>query len=140
MRKSLLSVAAALVLALVAVGLVSCNDSSNPANPGGGGGLELNGSLSPSGGQYSHTFATAGTFNYKCTIHGSCSSLMGTVVVVAAGTPILNRALQISQVGGSSGAYGSSCSALSLTADTVHVGDQVTWTNNSPLPHTVTSY
>jgi plastocyanin len=90
------------------------------------------------GNQYMHTFAKAGTFNYKCTIHPSCASLAGTIVVLAPGSPIQNRVLSISQSGGSGGAYGT-CSSLSTQSDSVFVGDQVTWTNNSPLPHTVTS-
>ena len=90
--------------------------------------------------QYLHTFANAGTFNYQCTIHPSCTSLQGTIVVVSASVPIRSRVLGISIDGGSSGPYGSTCSALSLKVDTVRVGDQVAWTNNSSLPHNVTSH
>ena len=140
------------VLSLVVVGLLaallaSCkSNSSSPGygnNGGGGGGggggaLELNGNLPSSGNTYAHMFNTAGTFNYHCTIHPSCLSLAGTIVVVAAGTGIQNSTLAISQSGGSSGTY-ATCSALSVSRDTVHVGDTVTWTNNSPVPHTVVS-
>ena len=101
---------------------------------------ELNGSLPGTGNQYVHAFSTAGTFNYKCTIHPSCGSLQGTIVVIALGGTIQNHVLAITQSGGSSGPYGGSCSSLSLQRDTVFVGEQVTWTNDSPLPHTVTSY
>ena len=127
-----------LALCLAAAWLLSCSKSSSttPTNPGGV--VELNGSLATTGSQYAHTFANAGTFNYKCTIHPSCTSLAGTVVVLAPGGAIQNRVLSITQSGGSSGAYGS-CASLSLQRDSVFVGDQVTWTNNSPLPHTVTS-
>jgi hypothetical protein len=119
--------------------LLSCSSSSsNPTNPGGGGG-ELSGSLPTTGSHYAHVFAKAGAFNYHCTIHPSCASLAGTIVVVDSGTVIANKVLAITQSGGSSGPYGSTCSSLSLQRDTVLVGDQVTWTNNSPLPHTVTS-
>src|SRR5262245_8171504 len=127
------------VLCIVPACLLSCSSASN--NPAGlpGSGRELSGSLPSTGSHYAHVFAKTGTFNYHCTTHPSCSSLAGTIVVVDAGTVILNRVLAITQTGGSSGPYGSSCSSLSLQRDTVLVGDQVTWTNNSPLPHTVTS-
>jgi len=140
MLRNLRLVAAALALCLLAAWLPSCS-KSNPTYPAGtgGGGGELSGSLPSSGSQYMHTFTKAGSFGYKCTIHPTCSSLMGTIVVLAPGGAIQHRALGITQDGGSSGPYGSTCSTLSLARDTVFVGDQVTWTNNSPLPHTVTS-
>ena len=122
MSKSALVGALAIVAGLTTVYLVSCSKSgSSPTNPyggntGGGGGAppELNGSLAAGGGIYSHVFNTAGTFNYHCTIHPSCLSLAGTIVVVAAGTGIQNSTLAISQSGGSSGTYGT-CSALSVS-------------------------
>lgn len=123
-----------ITLCLGAVALSSCKSSTKPTSGG-----ELKGSLSANGGQYTHTFTTAGAFNYHCTIHPSCTSLAGTIVVLPQGGAIQNRVLAITQSGGSSGTYGSTCSALSLQRDSVFVGDQVTWTNNSPLPHTVTS-
>jgi hypothetical protein len=110
---------------------------NNPTKPVVGG--ELNGSLPSTGSQYAHTFTNAGTFNYKCTIHPTCASLAGTIVVLAPGGVIQNRVLGITQSGGSSGPYGSTCASLSLQLDSVLVGDKVTWTNNSTLPHTVTS-
>lgn len=119
---------------LATAGLSSCKSSTKPM-----GGGELSGTLSAGGGQYAHTFTAAGSFNYHCTIHPSCASLAGTIVVVPQGGAIQNRVLAITQSGGSSGPYGSSCSALSIQRDSVFVGDQVTWTNNSPLEHTVTS-
>lgn len=105
-------------------------------------GAELSGSLSTTGAQYQHTFASAGTFNYYCSVHPSCASLNGRIVVVAAGVSIENRVLALSLTGGSAGGPygGATCSALSLAVDSVHVGDQVTWTNSSPLPHTVVSH
>jgi len=129
----------ALAVCLVAGSLSSCsksNSTTNPTNPGGSG--ELNGSLPTTGSQYTHPFANAGTFNYKCTIHPTCASLAGTIVVLAQGGGIQNRVLSITQSGGSSGTYGT-CASLSVQRDSIFVGDQVTWTNNSPLPHTVTS-
>ena len=135
--RMILGLASILALGSIAGGLVSCSSKNNPVIGTFSG--ELNGSLAATGSQYSHTFANAGTFNYRCTIHPTCSTLQGTVTVVGASVFIQNRVLAISITGGSSGPYGGSCSALSLTADSVHVGDQVVWTNNSPLPHTVTS-
>ena len=119
--------------------LYSCSDSSSPTTPSGGAG-ELSGNLPTNGSHYGHTFAKTGSFNYKCTIHPSCTSLQGTIVVVDSGTVIQNKVLAITQSGGSTGPYGSTCSSLSLQRDTVLVGEQVTWTNTSPLPHTITSY
>jgi hypothetical protein len=135
-RVQLLPLAACVGLAL----LLACS-KSNPTKPAtvltGG---ELSGNLTAAGGQYVHAFATAGTFNYRCSIHPTCSSLAGTIVVLAPGSAIQHRVLIITQSGGSSGPYGSSCSSLSLQRDTVLAGDTVTWTNNSSLLHTVTSW
>ena len=129
----------ALALCLVIAVLLSCSKDS-PTKPSGAVVAgELGGNLTAAGGQYAHVFGNAGVFSYRCSIHPTCSSLAGTIVVLAPGSAILNRVLSINQSGGSSGPYGSSCSSLSLQRDTVMVGDQVTWTNNSPLPHTVTS-
>lgn len=138
MPKTFCTVPGALAICLLAGWLSSCSKSSPTYQTAPGGGGELNGSLPTTGTQYAHTFANAGTFNYKCTVHPSCLSLTGTIVVLAPGAAIQNRALNITQSGGSSGVYGT-CSSLSLQRDTVLVGDKVTWTNNSPLPHTVTS-
>jgi len=144
MSRSSAVLSLAVVMWLLVALLASCK--SNSTSPGygstGGGGTggtpELNGDLTASGGNYTHTFNTAGTFNYHCTIHPSCTGLAGTIVVVAPGTGIQNRLLAISQNGGSGGVYGT-CSALSVSRDTVHVGDAVTWTNNATVEHTVVS-
>ena len=138
--RRIFGLASVLAHLLVAGGLVSCASKGSPMypTPSGGGG-ELEGSLATTGAQYPHTFANAGTFKYQCTIHPSCLSLQGTIVVVGTGVPIQSRVLGISIMGGSSGPYGSTCAALSLAKDSVQVGDQVVWTNNSPFSHTVTS-
>ena len=146
MSRSSATLSLAVIVWLLAAVTVSCSKSNGSTSPGygttgGGGGAappELNGNLAPTGGSYAHMFNTAGTFNYHCTIHPSCTGLAGTIVVVAAATGIQNRQLAISQSGGSGGVYGT-CSALSVSRDTVHVGDTVTWTNNSPVQHTVVS-
>ena len=126
-----------LALTATAAWLVSCsknNPSSPPPPPG-----ELSGTLAASGGTYAHAFATAGTFNYECSVHPSCGSLKGVIVVIPVGTPIANHQLSISQSGGTSDPYGPVCSSLSLQRDTVYVGDTVTWTNTSAIQHTITS-
>jgi plastocyanin len=144
MSRSSTVLSLAVVVWSLAALLASCkSNSTSPGygNTGGGGGnnaLELNGSLTASGGSYTHMFNTAGTFNYHCTIHRTCAGLAGTIVVVAPGTGIQNKALAISQSGGSGGVY-ATCSTLSPQRDTVLVGDTVTWTNNSPVQHTVVS-
>ena len=144
MSRSSLVLSIAVGICLSAALIASCKSNStspsygNTGGGGGGGALELNGNLTASGGNYAHQFNTAGTFNYHCTIHPTCTSLAGTIVVVAPGTGILNKALAISQSGGSGGVY-ATCSALSVSRDTVQVGDTVTWTNNSPVQHTVVS-
>ena len=146
MSRTSATISLAVVVWLLAAWLVSCkNSSTNPGygSTGGGGGgggpaLELNGSLATNGATYSHLFNTVGTFSYHCTIHPGCTGLAGTIVVVAPGTGIQNRALAISQSAGSGGVY-AMCSALSVSRDTVQVGDTVTWTNNSPVAHTVVS-
>jgi hypothetical protein len=133
-------VIAVLLFSLLPALFLSCNSSNNPTNPGGGSG-ELSGSLPPTG-HYVHVFARKGSFNYYCTIHPSCTTLQGTIVVVDSGTVITNKVLAITQSGGSAaGPYGGgSCSSLSVQRDTILVGEQITWTNNSPLAHTVTSH
>ena len=135
MSKSHALVPLAFAVCLLAAWLVACNKKDNPVSPPPPG--ELNGSLAGGGGTFSHTFASAGTFNYHCSIHPSCTSLAGSIVVVAPGTPIQNRVLSISQSGG--GGIYPSCSTLSVSRDTVQVGDSVTWTNSSPYQHTVVS-
>jgi hypothetical protein len=135
MRKTLYVLLGAVVIGGFAAFLGSCKETTTAPKVVAG---ELNGSLAASA-QYAHTFNTAGTFNYHCTIHPACASLAGKIVVIAPGGTIVNRVLAITQSGGTSGPYGATCSALSLQVDTVFVGDQVTWTNNSPFAHTVTS-
>ncbi len=125
---------------LAAASLLACtknNKSSNPYAPAPAG--ELSGSLTATGAQYAHTFGTAGTYLYYCTVHPACTSLQGSVVVVSAATAIQHSSLAVTIDGGSAGPYGSTCSALSVPLDSVHVGEQVVWTNNSSLPHSVTS-
>jgi hypothetical protein len=141
MPKHLRTLTTALTLCLLAALLCSCK-KNDPTSPGGTAVVgELSGSLVTFGSQYPHTFATAGTYNYKCANHPTCTSLQGTIVVLPLGSAIQSPVHGISQNGGTAATYTdpASCSSLSLTRDSVFVGDTVIWTNNSPFPHTVTS-
>ena len=134
MRKIALPAAFGIVAIVVAGWLVSCKgDSTKPIIAG-----ELaSPTIAASGGVFLHTFAAQGNFPFHCTIHPSCTSLQGHIIVVDPSIPIPSKTLSITFTGGTAG-Y--TCSALSVQTDTVHVGDTITWTNNSPLPHTVTTF
>ena len=128
-RPVLLLLAAVTIVALVAI--ASCSKSSSPYNPagggggGGGGGLELNSGNIPGGGVFQHTFATAGSFGYHCTIHGL--AMAGTVNVNASST---NDSMLVT-VGSGGNNYSPA------TAD-VKPGGHVRWINVG-VTHTVTS-
>jgi plastocyanin len=127
-RPALLLLAAVTLVAVIA--MVSCsksNSSYNPTNPGGGGGggLELNSGNIPGGGVFQHTFATAGTFGYHCTIHGL--AMAGTVNVMAAST---NDSVLVTV-----GSGGNNYSPASVD---VKPGGHVRWINVG-VTHTVTS-
>jgi hypothetical protein len=134
--RRILALACAVALVSVTLWLVSCKSNSYTTQPVTG---ELGSpQLAASSGAYAHTFNTVGTFRYKCMIHPTCTSLQGVVTVVGAGVGIKDDVQAITFSGGT--VYGGTCSMLSNTADSVHVGETVTWTNASPLPHTVSSY
>lgn len=117
--------------ALAAVQLAGCNSTTNP----GGGSSNTFDSGGFTTTPFSHAFATEGVYTYKCTIHPTCGGLMGTMTVVPAEVTIQpgNHSLAIS-IG-----TGGSCYLLSPQVDSVHVGELVTWSNNTSVPHTVTS-
>ena len=121
-------VAAALVAGSFALSC-SSNKNSNPTSPGGGGGLELNSGNIGGGGVFPHTFNTAGTFNYHCTIHGL--GMAGAVTVVASGAP---TAVSMDIFNNGYTVHGSP----GTPNGTVMVGGTVTWTNTGTT-HTVTS-
>jgi len=122
-------VAGWLILAVVAVMAfaLSCSSGSKgyPTAPGGGGALELNSGNIASGGVFSHTFLSTGTFNYHCTIHPS--TMIGSVTVN-------NGAFQVDTVVTAvnmNTAYGN---------QTIQVGQTIHWHNGDAIAHTVTSF
>ncbi|MBI5836990.1 MAG: hypothetical protein HZB25_07085 [Candidatus Eisenbacteria bacterium] len=133
--KSRFALAPPLVLFAVAGLLTSCYESNAPGNPNPGTGTELSSPTLNGGESYPHTFNTTGNFPYKCTIHGTCQGLFGTVVVVPASAAIQaahhHTTVTLSSGGG--------CYTLSASEDSVRVGETVTWTNNSAAPHNVMS-
>ena len=127
-RPVLLLLAAVTIVALVAI--ASCSKSSSPYNPGtggggGGGGLELNSGNIPGGGVFQHTFASAGTFGYHCTIHGL--AMAGTVNVNASS---VNDSMLVT--------VGSGGNNYSPATVDVKPGGHVRWINVG-VTHTVTS-
>jgi plastocyanin len=111
------------LLTLLVASVPGCG--KNSTNPPGGGGAakELDsGTLGP-GAMYAHMFATVGTYNYHCNIHGL--SMAGTVTV-AGGQPA-NAAVSIVD------------NAYNPASVSVAPGGTVTWTRNGSNPHTVTS-
>ena len=126
MRSLLLS--AALLLLVAAVAVPACSKKNKVTNPGGGGGgLELNsGNVAPSG-TFDHTFNTAGTFPYHCTIH---SAMTGNSITVDPNSTVSSVNVSI---------VSSSAPGFSPSAATIKVGGTVHWTNSTGNTHTVTS-
>ena len=129
------SLVRAVIAAAAVFSLASCSETNNNVSGGGGGGKELDsGRIVEHGGTHTHTFNSVGTFNYYCTLHPDCTGLQGTVTVVAASDTIaVNHIRDITQT------EGGTCYILSAPTTTVHVGESVTWTNNSGADHNVTS-
>ena len=117
--------AATLLLGLLSV--MSCSKGGgNPVSPPGGGALELNSGNILGGATFPHTFANAGTYPYKCSIHGV---MTGTVTVTASGS--MSAAVSI---------LNSTSNGFSPASVTIGAGGTVTWTNNDGnTTHTVTS-
>ena len=118
--------AVVLVLALIAAVAVvaSCSNSSNTGGVLAPPGKELDSGNIASGGVFPHTFKTAGTFAYHCTIHGA--GMAGSVLVVPGAA--VSQAVTIGP--------GLTYSPTSVSVDT---GGTVTWTNSATINHTVTS-
>jgi plastocyanin len=110
-------------VAVAGLAVLSCSKdkSTNPPPPVAG--LELDSGTLPGGRVFQHTFANAGTYNYKCTIH---SSMLGTVTVDGAA--------------GSDSAFVSiTDNAFNPTSSTIKPGGHVRWLNQGGNNHTVTS-
>ena len=118
--KTLLSLLVAALLASSVVVLGCSKDkSTNPPTTT----LELNSGGLTNGQAYQHRFATAGTFNYHCSIH----TTMHGGVVVDAGAPGTDSTVTISGF------------AFNPSVITVKPGQTVHWTNLDNTTHTVTS-
>jgi plastocyanin len=84
---------------------------------------ELNSPTLGNGGVYMHTFATAGTYPYHCSVHGLA---MSGSITVAGGQPA-SVPVTIQD------------NSFNPGSVSVNVGGTVTWTNNGSNNHTVTS-
>lgn len=119
----------ALALSALTISASSCNSgynskSSYPTAPGPvTPGKELNSGDFGSGGVFQHTFASAGTYHYHCVHHGP---MTGTVVVDAS-APGTSASVSIVSM------------SSPFASASVKPGGTVTWTNNTPEVHTVTS-
>jgi hypothetical protein len=108
---------------------VGCSKDDKGTNPPPGG-AELNSGTLTAGQQYVHTFATAGTFPYHCTIH---PAMRDTIIVSAGGVDSLIVEIQNT---GPSGfvLFGGG------TTGTLKPGGYVHWKNLPGQPaHTVTT-
>jgi plastocyanin len=115
--------AAALLLPL---SLAGCNGSSKgPTTPPAS--LELNSGAIPPGVVYQHTFASAGTYPYHCTIH---AAMTGNQVVVDAGSAVDSAVVSIVSM---------SAPGFSPSSVTIKPGGHVRWINAHTTTHTVTS-
>ncbi len=106
------------LITMVALVASCSNKATNPINNP----PALNSGDIAANGQFPHTFASAGTFNYRCTRH---SGMTGSVTVVN-GAPMAASVSITDNV---------------FTPGTASVapGGTVTWTNNGSALHTVTS-
>ena len=120
-----------LVVLAAAAGITACSKNSykatNPGGGGGGGGLELNSGNIAAGGTFDHTFGTAGTFPYHCTIH---AVMTGNSVIVDPNSSVTSANVSI---------VGATAPGFSPSTLTIKVGGMVHWTNNGGTTHTVTS-
>jgi len=117
--------AATLLMGLLVVSSCGKKGGGNPVAPPGGGTLELNSLNIGPGGNFQHTFATAGTYPYHCSIH---SAMTGTITVNPTGA-----------MAGAVSIVSSNAAGFSPASVTIGVGGEVTWTNNDSNTHTVTS-
>ena len=127
-RRPVVWAATSLLLAasLLTFAFLGCSKdkTTNPAP--GGGGKELDSpSLAAGSGQFVHTFATAGTFPYHCSIH---PVMTASITVATSGADSLSVDIQNQTSTGFQPATG-----------TIKPGGYVHWRNTSGQSHTVTS-
>jgi plastocyanin len=117
-----------IVVALSLAVLAACSKkSSNPYSPGGGGGgTTLNLDLVAGGGSASFTFATAGTFAYKCKVHPTI--MFGDTVFVSGSSA--TDSVVVNVVGLSTPGFGPS-------NVTIKTGGKVRWVNSTGITHGV---
>ena len=112
-----------------AITIHSCGGSSSKStNPmSGGGGVEINSGNLPPGGSFQHTFASAGTFPYHCTIH---AAMTGNQVVVDMASGNDSALVQIVSM---------VAPGFSPSSVTIKPGGHVRWINVHTTTHTATS-
>jgi len=113
------------LLLLSAAIVLSCSKKSSPTAPAGGGGsVENFDSGVFASGVFVHTYSTAGTFGYHCSVHGA---VMSGSVTVASGMPDSNF-VNIGQTG----------NTYTPSSISVKPGGYIKWTHVSGT-HSVTS-
>lgn len=118
--------------AVSAAALLACSSDGGSTSTGGGGGTTrafVSGNLAGNGASFSHTFTVAGSYPYYCRFHGGPGGQGMSGVVTVSAPP---------------GGYVPVTVPVSITGNTlpdlaIKTGDQVTWTNNSGMTHTVES-
>jgi plastocyanin len=111
----------------VAIGMaVAACSKDKTTNPPPSGGTTLNLDLAAGGGVNSATFATAGTFPYKCGIHPTI--MRGDTVIVSASSSVTDVNVVVT---------GTETPGFSPRTVTVKVGGNVHWTNPTTMHHTV---
>lgn len=125
-RRSVLYLSILVALSLAVLAACSKN-SSNPYSPGGGGGgTTLNLLLPSGGGSASVTFASAGTFAYKCKIHPTI--MFGDTVFVSSSSATDSIVVNV---------VGISTPGFSPSNVTIKTGGYVRWVNPTGVTHGV---
>jgi plastocyanin len=109
------------------IAIAGCSKDSPTTPVVGGSTPELSSGNIPNGGVFQHTFATAGTFPYHCSLHGA---MTGNSVVVSAGSVNDSAFVQIVSL---------TAPGFSPPSVTIKPGGHVRWLNVQGSPHTVTS-
>jgi len=120
--------AALLVLAAVLAGGCSSSDNGGTTSPPVNTGKELSSGNIISGGNFAHTFNTAGTFPYHCGLHPSV--MFGAKVMVSDTAAATSAGVTIVSV---------STPGFSPATVSVKTGSIVTWHNADGMAHSVES-